>query len=161
GLAQLGVGLGDRVAAYLPNSPEALIAMLAATSLGAIWTSCSPDFGPHSVIDRFAQISPKVLLAVDGYVYNGKRFDRRPDVAAIAAGLDGLRAVVMVDYAGGAAAMAGLPAGVTVLDWASFGPPGGSDLASAEPEFAEVPFDHPLWVLYSSGTTGLPKPIMH
>ncbi len=91
GLQSLGVGRGDRVAAYLPNSPEALIAMLATGSLGAIWTSCSPDFGAHSVIDRFAQISPKVLLAVDGYAYGGKRFDRRPEVAAIAAELRGLR----------------------------------------------------------------------
>jgi acetoacetyl-CoA synthetase len=82
GLVELGVGLGDRVAAYLPNSPEALVAMLATTRLGAIWTSCSPDFGAHSVIDRFAQTSPKVLLGVDGYVYNGRRFDRRPEVAA-------------------------------------------------------------------------------
>jgi acetoacetyl-CoA synthetase len=122
GLRQLGVGVGDRVAAYLPNSPEALIAMLATTSLGAIWTSCSPDFGAHSVIDRFAQITPKVLFGVDGYVYNGTSFDRRPELAAIAAGLDGLQAVVMVDYVGSAAAMTGLPPGVTVLDWASFGP---------------------------------------
>src|SRR4029077_14379500 len=90
GLQSLGVGLGDRVAAYLPNSPEALIAMLAAASLGAIWTSCSPDFGAHSVIDRFAQISPKVLLAVDGYTYGGKRYPRRPAVTAIAAELPGL-----------------------------------------------------------------------
>jgi acetoacetyl-CoA synthetase len=156
GLAELGVGAGDRVAAYLPNSPEALIAMLATTSLGAIWTSCSPDFGPHSVIDRFAQISPKVLLGVDGYAYNGKRFDRRPELAAIAAGLDGLQALVLVDYLGTAAAMTGLPAGVRLLDWAGFGQP-----AAAGPEVTEVPFEHPLWVLYSSGTTGLPKPIMH
>ena len=90
GLQGLGVGLGDRVAAYLPNSPEALIAMLATASLGAIWTSCSPDFGARSVIDRFAQISPKVLLGVDGYAYGGKRFDRRPELAAIAAELPGL-----------------------------------------------------------------------
>jgi acetoacetyl-CoA synthetase len=156
GLAELGVGPGDRVAAYLPNSPEAVIAMLATTSLGAIWTSCSPDFGPHSVIDRFAQISPKVLVGVDGYAYNGRSFDRRPEFAAIAAGLPGLQAVIMVHYLGAGAVMTDLPAGVTVQDWASFGPAGGAD-----PEFTQVPFGHPLWVLYSSGTTGLPKPIMH
>ncbi len=151
GLAALGVGLGDRVAGYLPNSPEALIAMLAATSLGAIWTSCSPDFGSHSVIDRFAQVTPKVLIAVDGYVYNGKQFDRRPQVAAIAAELPGLQAVIMVDYVGAGAP--DLP--VQTLPWETIGDPG------AELEFAEVPFSHPLWVLYSSGTTGLPKPIVH
>jgi acetoacetyl-CoA synthetase len=159
GLRSLGVGQGDRVAAYLPNSPEALIAMLATASLGAIWTSCSPDFGAHSVIDRFAQISPRVLLAVDGYAYGGKRFDRRPEVAAIAAALPGLDAVIMVDYLGGGAGLAAVAPGLAapVLDWAEFGPDG----EPAELEFAEVPFSHPLWVVYSSGTTGLPKPIMH
>ena len=156
GLRRLGVGLGDRVAAYLQNSPEALIAMLATTSLGAIWTSCSPDFGPHSVIDRFAQISPKVLLGADGYAYNGRSFDRRPELGAIAAGLDGLQAVVMVDYLGSGTSLPGLPAGVMLLDWAGLGPAGDT-----EPVFTEVPFGHPLWVLYSSGTTGLPKPIVH
>jgi acetoacetyl-CoA synthetase len=161
GLQALGVGLGDRVAAYLPNSPEALIALLATASLGAIWTACSPDFGAHSVIDRFAQISPKVLLGVDGYAYNGKSFDRRPELAAIAAGLDGLQAVIMVDYLGAAAAMTGLPDGVARLDWSILGPAGGPDRPGAEPAFTSVPFGHPLLVLYSSGTTGLPKPIMH
>ncbi len=169
GLQQLGVGLGDRVAAYLPNSPEALIAMLATASLGAIWTACSPDFGAHSVIDRFAQITPRVLIGIDGYVYNGKTFDRSAELAAIAMGLDGLHTVIVVDYLGAGAGMAArgaedwsprlaaaLPDGVAIADWAGLGP-----LAAADPEFTEVPFSHPLWVLYSSGTTGLPKPIVH
>ncbi|MGB6458323.1 MAG: acetoacetate--CoA ligase [Streptosporangiaceae bacterium] len=156
GLQRLGVGLGDRVAAYLPNSPEALVAMLATASLGAIWTSCSPDFGAHSVVDRFAQITPKVLIGVDGYAYNGKTFDRRAELTAIAAGLDGLQTVILVDYLARGTRLAGLEAGVAVLDWAGLGP-----AAAADPEFTEVPFGHPLWVLYSSGTTGLPKPIVH
>jgi acetoacetyl-CoA synthetase len=156
GLRAVGVGRGERVAAYLPNSPEALIAMLATASLGAIWTSCSPDFGAHSVIDRFAQISPKVLLAVDGYAYGGRRYDRRSEVAAIATELPDLAAVIMVDYLGNGAAAGGLT--VPVLSWPDLGHELRED---AEPEFADVPFSHPLWVLYSSGTTGLPKPIMH
>jgi acetoacetyl-CoA synthetase len=161
GLQSLGVGLGDRVAAYLPNSPEALIALLATASLGAIWTSCSPDFGAHSVIDRFAQTSPKVLLAVDGYVYGGRRFDRRPEVGAIAAELPSLQAVVMVDYVGNEAAPAN--SGVPWLAWPELGQTatGAGRGQQAELEFAEVPSSHPLWVLYSSGTTGLPKPIVH
>src|SRR6202044_4252473 len=108
-LWELGVTKGDRVAAYLPNIPEALVGLLAAASLGAIWSSCSPDFGARSVIDRLAQISPKVLIAVDGYAYNGKWFDRRPQVADIVAELPGLEAVITVDYRtlSGAAAAAG------------------------------------------------------
>jgi acetoacetyl-CoA synthetase len=158
GLQSLGIGLGDRVAAYLPNSPEALIAMLATASLGAIWTSSSPDFGAHSVIDRFAQISPTVLLGVNGYAYGGKRFDRRTELAAIAAELPGLKAVIVVDYLRAGAEAAALDTAVPVLNWDNFGSENGEAPAL---EFAEVPFSHPLWVLYSSGTTGLPKPIVH
>ena len=158
GLQSLGVGLGDRVAAYLPNSPEALIAMLATASLGAIWTSCSPDFGAHSVIDRFAQISPTVLLGVNGYAYGGKRFDRRAELSAIAAELPGLTAVIVVDYLRAGPEAAAVDTAVPVLNWDNFGPGDGEAPAL---EFADVPFSHPLWVLYSSGTTGLPKPIVH
>jgi len=147
GLRALGVGRGDRVVGYLPNIPEAVIAFLATASLGAIWSACSPDFGGSSVVDRFAQIEPKVLVAVDGYGYGGKTFDRREVVREIQAALPTLEATVLVPWVGGALSGS--------LPWAELG---------AEPEqlaFEEVPFDHPLWVLYSSGTTGLPKPIVH
>src|SRR5215831_1231365 len=153
GLAALGVQRGDRVAAFLPNIPAALIGLLASASLGAIWSSCSPDFGPHSVIDRFAQITPKVLLATGRYRYGGKEFDRRPSVEAIAAALPGLAAVVMVDKDGGAT-----PAIPGVATVAFDDLPGSGEKA---PEYTDVPFGHPLWVLYSSGTTGLPKAIVH
>ncbi|HEV2371834.1 MAG TPA: acetoacetate--CoA ligase [Streptosporangiaceae bacterium] len=149
GLRSLGVGVGDRVAAFLPNVPAALIGLLATASLGAVWSSCSPDFGPHSVIDRFAQITPKVLLAVDGYRYGGKDFDRRNAVAEIVAALPSLAAVVMVGGGG-----TSTPRTVPVLAF--------DDLEGHETlDFADVPFSHPLWVLYSSGTTGLPKAIVH
>jgi len=157
-LISLGVRRGDRVAAYLPNSPQALIGLLATASLGAIWTSCSPDFGARAVIDRFAQVTPAVLIAVDGYAYGGKTFDRRPEVAAIMAELPGLRSVIMVDYIG-AGAPRPAPT-VPVTPWSALADLGGPD-APARTEFDDVPFDHPLWVLYSSGTTGLPKPIVH
>ena len=173
-LRALGVGQGDRVAAFLPNIPEALIGLLATASLGAIWSSCSPDFGAHSVIDRFAQIRPTVLFTVGGYRYGGKEFSRDEAVGEIVAGLPGLAAVIMVDSPGAAAPDAGSPdaasprlgpatraaagrAGVRTLSWADL-PAAAGD---GQPEFVEVPFDHPLWVLYSSGTTGLPKAIMH
>ncbi|MEV1119013.1 acetoacetate--CoA ligase [Actinosynnema sp. NPDC049800] len=149
GFVELGVRPGDRVVALVPNSPEALIAFLAAASLGATWSSCSPDFGARAITDRFAQISPTVLVAVDGYRYNGRAFDVRPTVERLRSEIGSLRATVMIDYVGGTP----LPGAVT---WDSL----LSAHADAELAFEPVPFDHPLWVLYSSGTTGLPKGIV-
>ena len=144
GLRGLGVGPGDRVVAYLPNIAEAVVAFLACASIGAIWSSCSPDFGVRAVVDRFSQIEPKVLLAVDGYRYGGRDFDRRGEVERIRAGLPTVEHTVVLPYLGGSAEM-----------WR--GVLGGE----GELELAQLPFDHPLWVLHSSGTTGLPKPIVH
>jgi acetoacetyl-CoA synthetase len=152
GLRSLGVGRGDRVAALLPNVPEAVIGLLATASLGAIWSSCSPDFGARSVIDRFAQIEPKVLIACDGYAYNGKEYSRTQMRDEVLAGLPGPPAVVIVSLIGPAPDPA-----PGLLRWDDLGAEGDQH----EPDFEEVPFDHPLWVVYSSGTTGLPKPIMH
>jgi acetoacetyl-CoA synthetase len=149
GLVEIGVGRGDRVVALAPNSVETLATFLAAASLGAIWSSCSPDFGARAVHDRFAQIEPTVLLAVDGYVYGGKRFDIRANVEALRAQLPTLRATVLVPYLDEGATLDG------TLPWSEF-------TATAAPlAFEPVPFDHPLWVLSSSGTTGLPKGIVH
>lgn len=150
-LRQMGVGPGDRVAAYLPNIPEALVACLATASLGAIWSSCSPDFGERAVLDRFQQIEPKVLLAVDGYRYAGRDFDRRELVAKLVRGLPSLSRSVVVPYLFPADS-GWLPQAV---EWDHLV---GDTI---EPEFEPVPFQQPLWILYSSGTTGLPKPIVH
>jgi acetoacetyl-CoA synthetase len=151
GLRELGVGPGDRVVGYLPNLPETVAAFFAVSSLGAVWSSCSPDFGVRSVIDRFAQIEPKVLLAVDGYRYGGKDFDRRPVVEELRAALPTVEHTVLLDYLRPGRPMPG------TVEWGDLEASGGE----AGLEFASVPFDHPLWVLYSSGTTGLPKAIVH
>ncbi|HSK49513.1 MAG TPA: acetoacetate--CoA ligase [Solirubrobacterales bacterium] len=153
GLRGLGVEKGDRVVAYLPNVPEAIVAFLATASIGAVWSSCSPDFGPASVIDRFAQIEPKVLFAVDGYRYGGKDFDRRQTVAALQEAMPSLAATVVLPYLDPEPDLASLRGART---WAELLAAG----EGAELRFERVPFDHPLWVLYSSGTTGLPKAIV-
>jgi acetoacetyl-CoA synthetase len=153
GLRAMGVQRGDRVVAYLPNIPEAIVAFLATASIGAVWSSCSPDFGPASVIDRFAQIEPKVLFAVDGYRYGGKDFDRGETVAALREAMPSLEHTVLVPYLDPNADPAALDGATT---WAQV----LADGEGAELRFERVPFDHPLWVLYSSGTTGLPKAIV-
>ena len=150
GLKRLGVGPGDRVVAYLPNIPETLVAFLATASLGAIWAACAPEFGPRSVIDRFGQLDPTVLLAIAGYRYGEKPIDRRAEVAEVRAALPSVEHLVHVPYAGGPDDA--LPES---LGWEQLlGEPGPL-------EFDPVPFDHPLCVLFSSGTTGLPKAIIH
>jgi acetoacetyl-CoA synthetase len=150
GLRRLGVGPGDRVVAYLPNIPETLVAFLAAASLGAVWATCAPEFGSRAVIDRFGMLEPSVLLAVAGYRYGEREVDRRAQVAEIRAALPTVEHLVHVPYVGGSSDA--LPDSIA---W---------DHLLAEPgplEFDPVPFDHPLYVLFSSGTTGLPKAIVH
>lgn len=148
-LRNMGVVPGDRVVAYLPNLPETIIAFYACASIGAIWSSCSPDMGTPSVLDRFGQIEPKVLIAVDGYRYGGKDFDRREVVAALVRSLPSLKHVISLPY---------LYPDTTMPDTQ----PWHNLLADeSAPVFEQLPFDHPVWVVYSSGTTGMPKPIVH
>jgi acetoacetyl-CoA synthetase len=154
GLRELGVRPGDRVAAYMPNIPETLIAFLAVVSLGAVWSSAAPEFGARSVIDRFAQIEPKVLLAVDGYRHGGRAFDRMAAVRSMLEELPTVRHAVLLPYLSSEADAAQWPRG---LAWSELLARGEGAALS----FEQVPFEHPLWVLYSSGTTGLPKAIVH
>jgi acetoacetyl-CoA synthetase len=151
-LRERGVGPGDRVCAYLPNVPETVAAFLACASIGAVWSSCAPEFGVRSVVDRFAQIEPKVLLAVDGYRYGGRDFDRLEAVARLQQELPTLESTIVLGYLHEEPELSRLD---TATPWSAIVREAG------ELGFAQLPFDHPLWVLYSSGTTGLPKAIVH
>ena len=152
GLRRLGVGPGDRVAAFMPNAVETVVVMLATTALGAVWSSCSPDFGVQGVVDRFGQIAPKVLLTADGYRYAGRTFSLADKVAQVCAALPELEAVVVVDYAGVGLAIPGQ----TVVGYDALL---GND--ATEVSFEQVAPGHPLFIMYSSGTTGVPKSIVH
>jgi len=151
-LRAMGVRPGDRVASCMPNIPQTVIAMLATTSIGAVWTSCSPDFGGRGVSDRFGPLSPKVLFCVDSYRYGGRDYDRSAEMEQIIAGLPGLEQVIHVPGPAGLA----IPSGQAWDDLMDHPP-----VSASEFEFEQVPFGHPLWVLFSSGTTGLPKAITH
>ena len=152
-LRKAGVGRGDRVVAFLPNAPEATVSFLAACSLGAVWSSCSPDFGVNSVVDRFRQIAPRVLIAADGYSYNGKPYDKMATLRSLVDRLPTLEKVILVSFLKEEADHHSIPKAVSWQEAVA-------DTA-APLEFDAVPFDHPIWVLYSSGTTGKPKAITH
>jgi acetoacetyl-CoA synthetase len=151
-LRQAGVGVGDRVAGFMPNRPEAVIAMLATTSIGAVWSSCSPDFGSNGVLDRFGQIQPVVLFTSDGYFYNGKKIDCIEPIQAVLQRLDSVTRVVVVPFVSETPDISSLENGIEWQDFLS---------AKSEIEFEQLPFDQPIYIMYSSGTTGVPKCIVH
>ncbi|MEP4484005.1 MAG: acetoacetate--CoA ligase [Halioglobus sp.] len=152
-LRELGVTAGDRVVGFMPNIEETVVAMLAATSIGAVWSSCSPDFGINGVLDRFGQIQPKVMFCADGYYYNGKTCDSLERVKSVVAEIDSLEAVVVVPVVSTAPELDGIAGGVLFSDFLTS--------AATDVDFEQLPFDHPLYIMYSSGTTGVPKCIVH